>query len=595
MRIAHSIVLPLLCAVSLTLLAGVAQPQPARKKLIEYGWDVPHPSFVAKNIREMEKRPFDGLIMRLPKIGRVFVDTKYDEADVAAEIEAIKSIKWDKFTDNFLCTYAASTMDWFSDADWECVLHNVGLSAKAARAGRCKGLCFDAEPYGNNPWLYATQTHAADKTFAQYQTMVRKRGAQFMAEIQKHLQNPVIHTFFLLSYFRDLVEEPDAQTREAEYAKRHYGLLPAFLEGMLDAASPGAIITDGNESAYYYTNQDQYEEARDRIRNAWKIVSPANQDKYRKQVQCSQALYVDQLFNMRTRKFISAYMTPEERARWFQHNVYHALSTADEYVWLYSEKMNWWTNTSLPPGLEEAVVQARRKTAQGRPLGYDLTQTFERANERQAQALRAQMVIRQADVMPIQAADAAPAIDGQLGDAVWKRSGALDAFAPYVTVKQAEVQARTLAWLAYDEDYLYVAIECLEPKMDALQSIGAARDQDIWLGDSVDVFLAPGPKRSPYFHIILNPDGARWDAHRQESDQLSWNPEYQSATYKGADYWTLEMAVPWSAMDMSAPKPGDHLFANICRQRMPSREHTSWSQCISGFVEPGSFGTLIFR
>ena len=45
---------------------AAAQQAPHAKKLIEYGWDVPQPAYIRANIREMEKKPFDGLIFRLP-------------------------------------------------------------------------------------------------------------------------------------------------------------------------------------------------------------------------------------------------------------------------------------------------------------------------------------------------------------------------------------------------------------------------------------------------------------------------------------------------------------------------------------------------
>ena len=44
-------------------------------------------------------------------------------------------------------------------------------------------------------------------------------------------------------------------------------------------------------------------------------------------VKASQALYVDHLLNLRTREYLSAYLEPEERAKWFGHNVYYALYT----------------------------------------------------------------------------------------------------------------------------------------------------------------------------------------------------------------------------------------------------------------------------
>ena len=51
------IVLALLLA---CLLPAALAGAPLPKKLIEYGWDVPTPSFVAQHIREMEERPSTG-------------------------------------------------------------------------------------------------------------------------------------------------------------------------------------------------------------------------------------------------------------------------------------------------------------------------------------------------------------------------------------------------------------------------------------------------------------------------------------------------------------------------------------------------------
>ncbi len=49
----------------------------------------------------------------------------------------------------------------------------------------------------------------------------------------------------------------------------------------------------------------------------------------------------------------------------FEHNVYFALMTSDEYVWCYSERMNWWQD-KVPDGAEAAIRAARELIAQGR-------------------------------------------------------------------------------------------------------------------------------------------------------------------------------------------------------------------------------------
>ena len=93
---------------------------------------------------------------------------------------------------------------------------------------------------------------------------------------------------------------------------------------------------------------------------------------------------MDQNFALRqpkTEQYLSYRMTPEERAKWFEHNTYWALYTTDEYVWCYSERMNWWKDQT-PPGLEAAIVNARQKIAEGKPLGFDIEPLIEAAGKR---------------------------------------------------------------------------------------------------------------------------------------------------------------------------------------------------------------------
>ena len=67
-RIVIAVTFVVACAAQLP--AQVEFAGPPEKRLLEYGWDVPRPTFVAEHIREMEQRPFDGLLMRVPRSGR---------------------------------------------------------------------------------------------------------------------------------------------------------------------------------------------------------------------------------------------------------------------------------------------------------------------------------------------------------------------------------------------------------------------------------------------------------------------------------------------------------------------------------------------
>ncbi len=593
----------LLVACAMSALAQVEFAGPPQKKLLEYGWDVPRPSFVADHIREMEQRPFDGLLMRVPEIGQVFVPVKHEIPP--AEEAALERIEWDRFTDNFLMMYAASEMDWFSDSDWEAVLHNVGQVARAARIGRCAGVCFDCEPYGNNPWHYPSQAHADEYSFAQFEAKVRERGAQFVDAIEAEMEAPVIHTFFLttLHGIMNAARAGSAEERAEILRDYSYGLYNAFVNGMLDGMDPDTVLTDGNEPAYYYHDRAAYFSVYHYIRQtALGAIAPENRRTYRAQVQVAQALYVDQLFGLRSGAFESHYMTPEERAQWFEHNTYWALYTSDRYVWLYSEKMNWWTDTDIPPGLEQAVINARARLAAGEPMTIDADAIWQAAHERMQAEIQANLQHRSARVrrQPTSLAgsftgntNVPPVVDGHRDDLGWTYATELEPFLPRYAAT-ADLSASTIAHVTFDDRALYVAVRCQEPEMEALEVVGSRRDDDVWLGDSIDLFVQRAAGE-PYYHVIVNPANVVWDArHTDVTGDTSWDPELKTATLMGDDFWNVEIALPWAAMDWEPPERGETLRANICRQRRPGRELSAWSQVVTGFVEPGSFGTWEF-
>ena len=570
-----------------------------QKKLIEFGWDVPSPAFLVENIRQMEKRPFDGVMIQLGDYGEVFRTREADERSFAADLEALARIEWGTFTDNLVMLYAASDMDWFSEEDWGAdgwVLRNVGMCARAARAGRCKGVTFDAEPYWREgPWKYEAQPWAGKKSFTEYEAIVRKRGAQFITRIQDEFPDPLIHTFFLNSIFPHVAREPDPAKRSEMLKGEFYGLTVAFLNGMLDAAAPGTVITDGNEESYYYTRAQSFLESYHVMRQtALNLVPPELHDKYRRQVQASQALYVDQLFSLRADRLPSAFMSAEEQARLAEHNVYWGLTCCDGYMWLYSENMNWWTGERAPPMLAEAVRSARRKVAAGEPLGFDVDEFTARTERDLKIALGAPIRPRTAAVPRLGPDEEPPTIDGHIEENVWTRRQGLE-FVPFLNATQKFSQAKARAWLAYDGTHLYVAIYCEEPNMAGIVPVGRDEETISLTGDRVEIVIAPPPERDAYRRIAIDPQNGRWDGLANRGDS-SWSPEYRSAAHCGEDFWSVELAIPWASLDMPPPKSGDKLAANLFRLRGRWNEYSSWSQSrLNRGPEPENFGTWILE
>lgn len=595
---------------------------PPPKKLIHFGWDVPAPGDVLADARAMERRPFDGVVMRLPDEvggGKIFDVALWDRSRPerrAEEVATLGRIGWERFTDNFVALYAASTMDWFDDEDWVRIVANARFCARAARAGRCAGLMWDPEPYGPNPWVHAEQPRAGEKSFDDYRVVVRRRGAELMAALGEEFPGLTLLTLRLLSDFGDqspwsgrVLNERDPAKRDALLPGFYFGLHAAFLEGMLDAAGPDVTIVDGNEDAYYFASALEFYRAYHLIRQeALPLVAPELQATYQARVRVGQGLYLDYLYGgwetlgsfplhlVRQARELSA----EERDRWLEHNVYYALTTADRYAWCYSEGPNWWTGEGLPPGAEAAIIRARRKHDAGEPLGFAVEPMLEEAQARAKARLEAARLARRAGVprVPPAVGAAVAARKGKHAEGVERLLAPLEPFVPTMGgLVGPEAVALTRAWIGYDEEHLYLALRCDEPRPEQLRATGRDGMAD---DDRVRVFLAaPVDGTVPRVHeFVLNPGGDRLVvAHGGAGDPTRGVPDGagRSTTWLGADGWGAALALPWAPLGI-APRAGTRLRANVARQRVADiaekrlREQTSWSQAIDDIAEPDHFG-----
>jgi hypothetical protein len=363
------------------------------KKLIEYGWNAPTPDFFYRNIKEMEKRPFDGVMVKLNAGKEVFNKEPYPDNAFTQDRKDLAATKRSSLTDNFIVMWSGTEKgwDWFNNDHWAAAEKNISNFAKTAKAGNFRGIAFDSEVYTYSPWKYENQPQQQQKTFAEYQQQVRKRGAQFMKAIQSSQPNPQILTFGLLSWMKDLFgSSTDPIKLKQQLAKHTYGLWPAFINGMLDGAQPGSIVIDGHEWAYYFFTAAQFDGTNKSIIKGGKtLVEPVNYRKYDKQVKLGQAIYLDFLIDLMPKntkispfaKTTPHFLSPTEGLQLLEHNIYHSLRTADRYAWVYNEQMDWWKN-DIPNGAEAAVRRARTKIQTKKSLGFEIAPAIQSASQK---------------------------------------------------------------------------------------------------------------------------------------------------------------------------------------------------------------------
>ena len=219
-----------------------------------------------------------------------------------------------------------------------------------------------------------------------------------------------------------------------------------------------------------------------------------------------------------------------------------------------------WQVKSNPPKLElspgetkTVTIRAAHTPGQPRyPLPELVLEASASASSGEASARRRQRLPIIGTRPPLNArrASKAPAIDGKLDDAIWQRQAMLADLAPMNL--DHDVSPGTRVWAAYDDQALYLAFHCEEPKTDQLKLDANAHDAgDIWRDDSVEVLFNPDGDNDRYYHIMLNAAGVAADARAY--DTAADLSDLQTGAAIGERVWTAEIAIPWSSLGLQSP------------------------------------------
>ncbi|HEY3323395.1 MAG TPA: hypothetical protein VGP72_23265 [Planctomycetota bacterium] len=334
------------CVLALFCAEAISDEAP-RKKLIEIGWDIPSTRELREHWQEMERAPFDGVIFKLEVEGansQAFWNAKpWKKEWVQAALDDLKACAFKRFTHNFVRVNSTpGNVDWFNDADWTTLTEKTQLVAWLAHESGCKGICLDPEPYGKIIFRYDA---SGGRTFKESAAVVRKRGGQFMAAIKGQFPNATVLSFFLNS---QPMKAGDVDDPQSELSGDHYGLLPAFVDGMLDSIGPEMTLVDGCECAYRYDDVLAYLNTYNRVRTrsgpAMRLVSPENRAKYQAQVQVGFGFYLDCFLNAETSPWYIGGGGGSRLER-LRRNLALARQVCDEYVWVYGEQCRWWKTT----------------------------------------------------------------------------------------------------------------------------------------------------------------------------------------------------------------------------------------------------------
>ncbi len=331
------------CRVFALLSPGVAQtsaPHGGGKYLIEFGWDIPSERTLAE--AAVAETPFDGAVFDaelVPGGGKAerfswkafgpHVLTDQHVQRIVGDLKGTPA----KFRRRSFIRFNVTPghIDWFDD--WTGIMANASGAAKIGRGAGLAGMLLDVEQYQGQIFDYQKRPHG--HSFSEYETKARERGSQFIRAI--NAEHPQIEILLTFGY-----SIADRDRRSASY-----GLLPAFLDGMFEACTRGTKIIDGYEFAYPLKTRRAFERGRAEI---------LGDSKGRCQV--GFGIWLDWYSAQRgwsMSDFTNNWFSPEE----FGTAVSHALDLSDRYVWIYSERLNWWTRENLPDPYLRALEQGK--------------------------------------------------------------------------------------------------------------------------------------------------------------------------------------------------------------------------------------------
>lgn len=173
-----------------------------------------------------------------------------------------------------------------------------------------------------------------------------------------------------------------------------------------------------------------------------------------------------------------------------------------------------------------------------------------------------------------------PAVDGNPDDPAWKNAWTWDKLYPFNSIDAAG--PGTVFKMLWDEDYLYVAFDCVDPDIIAPDR---ERDEAVFSDDCVEIFILPDFRFRAYWEIVIAPNGCIFDATHTK-DIGKWGGSADPAQdMKGLKHvqqvrgtlnmsedtdegYTVQMAIPFDELPgytRSPARSGDKLYFMLIR------------------------------
>ena len=140
-------------------------------------------------------------------------------------------------------------------------------------------------------------------------------------------------------------------------------------------------------------------------------------------------------------------------------------------------------------------------------------------------------------------------VDGVLDEPVWAGALRIDRFYEIDPGDNTEPMVRTVGYITYDPENLYIAFRCFDPRPEEIRARYADRDS-VGPDDSIGIILDPFHDQRHGLEFFINPLGVQTDATRREPDEedSAWDAIWTSAGRITAEGYEVEVAIPFKSL-----------------------------------------------
>ncbi|HCD01274.1 MAG TPA: hypothetical protein DER64_12170, partial [Planctomycetaceae bacterium] len=167
-------------------------------------------------------------------------------------------------------------------------------------------------------------------------------------------------------------------------------------------------------------------------------------------------------------------------------------------------------------------------------------------------------------------------------------------FQPLMYFVRDRRAVETTCRVTWDNRFLYLAFDCLEPRIAELPRSSAQRQRN-----RNTLVLSKSPRAANFIRIDIPLDSspsvlARKSGVREWAKDTTVGSQPARAHRTTARGWTAEWRVPWGLLG-GAPRTGDTRRATVTRVRSPWAEHDSWAPQIDpNLIDDKLLGTWVF-